>query len=103
MSSALVRQASSPGAWAIRNQFRARFDGMRVRAFIHVRQDDEAGIDRDAYYTVESISQHAGMREQVVGDLTRRMKSTARELKMWGLSEEERAVLFRDLALAMDS
>jgi len=84
------------------NRFRARFEGMRVRAFIHLRENVEGGIDRDAYYTVATISENPAMREQVVQDITRRMTSLAGELKMWRLDEAERAGLFERLARAME-
>jgi hypothetical protein len=83
------------------NRFRAQFEGMRVRAFIHVREDEQAEIERDAYFTVEAIAQHVGMREQVIGDITRRMASLASELAMWKLSDEEQADLFERLREAM--
>lgn len=84
------------------NRFRGKFDGMRVRAIIHVREDEENQIDKSAYYTVETISQHKGMRDQVVGDITRRMKSLASELKMWNLSHAEQGLLFDQLREAMN-
>ena len=59
------------------NRFRAKWDGMRVRAFIHIREDEEHGIDRDAYYSVEAISQNTSMRAQVVGEITKRMANLA--------------------------
>lgn len=84
------------------NRFRRQFEGMRVRAFIHVREDAEAGIDRDAYYTVETISNHTGMRDQVVADISGRMTRLAGELKLWRLTIDERAALFARLAQAME-
>src|SRR5687768_8929915 len=42
------------------NRFRATFDGMRVRAFIHVREDEQADIKDSAYMTVEAIAAHPG-------------------------------------------
>ena len=84
------------------NSFRAKFDGMRVRAFTHVQEDKDQGIDKSAYYTVEVISKHSGMRAQVVSDITRRMAVLASELKMWKLSEAERADLFRRLREAIE-
>ena len=83
------------------NRFRAKFEGMRVRAFIHVRENEEQGVKEDAYYTVESIAQHSGMREQIIGDVTRRMSSLAGELKMWRLGEAEQRALFDRLRVAM--
>jgi hypothetical protein len=85
------------------NKFRAVFEGMRVRAHIHIHEDAEAGIDESAYYTVEAITKHAGMRAQVIDDITRRMKMLASELKMWKLSAEEQAQLFQRLAEAINS
>lgn len=83
------------------NRFRGMFEGKRVRAFIHIRKDDEAGIDESAYFAVEDIAQHPGMREQVMDDIMRRMKMLASELKMWKLTPEEQAVLFERLREAM--
>ena len=75
---------------------------MRVRAFVHVHEDSEAGIDRSAYFTVEDIASHEGMRAQVVKDITSRMKVLASELAMWRLSEPEQMDLFAKLREAMD-
>lgn len=83
------------------NSFRAVFEGMRVRGFIHIRKDEETNIGESGYVHVEAITQHSGMRAQVVGDITRRMRMLASELKMWKLTAEERADLFRRLAEAM--
>lgn len=80
------------------NSFRATFENKRVRAFIHVREDAEADIPRDAYFTVESIARHDGMRQQVIADVVRRMASLAAELRMWNLTDEEQRVLFARLA-----
>ena len=84
------------------NRFRAMFDGMRVRAFIHIREDAEAGIDRDAYYTVETIAKHEGMRAQVLADISRRMVGLASETKMWKLDTTEQDQLFDRLREAME-
>lgn len=83
------------------NSFRAKFEGMRVRAFIHIREDEDQGIDRDAYYTVETIAHHDGMREQVVANITTRMTGLANELRLWRLSPHERDTLFTRLNEAM--
>jgi len=84
------------------NRFRAQLDGMRMRAFIHVREDEKRGVDAAAYYTVESISKHRGMREQVVADVMKRMESLASELRMWNLTRSERSALFVRLEAALD-
>jgi hypothetical protein len=84
------------------NRFRARFEGMRVRAFIHVREDLDQGIEQGAYYAVETIAQHPGMREQVINDITKRMTSLGTELQMWRLSDTEREVIFEKLRAAMN-
>ena len=84
------------------NSFRAMFDGMRVRALIHVSEDADADITQSGYVTVEAISQHAGMRAQVIDDITRRMKMLANELKMWRITPKEQAALFERLAEAMN-
>ena len=84
------------------NSFRAQFEGMRVRAIIHIGEDEEQGIDRGGYYAIETISAHQGMRDQVVGDISRRMAVLASELKMWRLTEPERADLFERLRAAME-
>jgi hypothetical protein len=83
------------------NRFRGMFDKMRVRAFIHVKADADADIDRSAYFTVEAIAEHPGMRDQVVRDIVRRMKTLASELAMWKLSDAEQAIIFSDLRAAM--
>lgn len=83
------------------NRFRSMFEGMRVRAYIHIHEDAEAGIETSEYVNIETITQHPGMRAQVIEDITRRMKMLARELKLWKLNPEEQAALFRRLAEAM--
>lgn len=83
------------------NRFRAVFEGMRIRAFIHVHEDAEAGIEYSAYETIETITQHPGMRAQVIDDITRRMQNLARELQLWKLTDSEQAALFQRLAEAM--
>lgn len=83
------------------NRFRGVFDNMRVRGIIHIHEDESAGIPESAYVTVEKISQHAGMRAQVVADITKRMTVLASELKMWDLTTQERSELFRKLDEAL--
>lgn len=84
------------------NRFRGVFEKMRVRAFIHVHEDNEAGIGRSAYFTVESIAADPAMRDQVVKDISRRMKVLASELAMWKLSAAEQAAIFAELSEAMN-
>lgn len=84
------------------NRFRAMFDGMRVRAFIHISEDEQAGIDESGYVTVEGIAAHPGMRAQVIDDIVRRMKMLASELAMWQLEAGEQAAIFQQLADAMN-
>lgn len=83
------------------NRFRAKFEGMRVRAFIHVDADEDAGIENSAYYTVKTIANHDGMRAQVIQDITRRMAGLASELKMWNLTEREQGELFDRMSNAL--
>lgn len=83
------------------NSFRGMFEKMRVRAFIHVREDADAEIAESGYVTTEHISQHPGMRAQVIDDITRRMRTLASELQMWKLTEDERAKIIAQLAEAM--
>ncbi len=83
------------------NSFRKVFEGMRVRAYIHVHEDTEAGIDASEYVTVEAIAKHEGMRAQVIDDIQRRMKMLASELRLWKLTEAEQSALFDRLAEAM--
>jgi hypothetical protein len=83
------------------NSFRAKFDGMRVRAFIHVHKDEDTDIPESAYFTVESIAAHPGMREQVMKDITNRMKALASELAMWKLTHDEQSELFARLRDAL--
>jgi len=85
------------------NQFRGMFDKMRVRAFIHVREDADALIERSSYVSVEDIAAHPGMREQVIADIAKRMKTLASELRMWKLSSQEQADLFGQLREALSS
>lgn len=83
------------------NRFRAQFEGMRVRAHIHINADAEAGIEESAYYGIEAITEHPGMRAQVIDDITRRMKMLASELRLWKLTPEEQAELFDRLKAEM--
>ena len=83
------------------NRFRIKFEGMRVRAFIHVHDDEEAGIEESGYYTVEKIAKHEGMRAQVIKDITQRMAGLAGELKMWKLSDAEQEDLFARVRAGM--
>ena len=83
------------------NRFRQVFEGMRIRAFIHISEDASAGIDASAYVDIETIAAHAGMRAQVIEDIGRRMRMLASELRMWKLSRDEQAALFARLAEAM--
>jgi hypothetical protein len=85
------------------NRFRQMFEGMRVRAFIHIHADESAGIEESAYFGVEAITQHPGMRAQVIDDITRRMRMLASELKLWKLTPAEQAALFSRLADAMNA
>lgn len=82
-------------------RFRAKFEGMRVRAMIHIHEDPAAGIEESAYFGIEAITQHPGMRAQVIEDLTRRMKMLASELRLWKLTPDEQAALFHRLSEAM--
>lgn len=83
------------------NHFRTMFEGMRIRAHIHIHEDAEADIQQSAYFGVEAITQHAGMRAQVIDDIQRRMKMLASELKLWKLTPQEQAELFQRLSEAM--
>lgn len=84
------------------NRFRQVFEGMRVRAFIHIQEDADAEIEASGYVNIESITQHAGMRAQVIEDIVRRMKMLASELRLWKLTPKEQAALFARLAEAMN-
>lgn len=83
------------------NSFRTYFEKMRVRGFIHVREDAKANIAETAYVSVETITQHRGMREQVVADIIRRVEMLTSELRMWKLTPTERAHFFERLAKAL--
>jgi hypothetical protein len=83
------------------NRWRGMFDGMRVRGFIRIVKDIDAGIPKSAYFGVAQIAEHPGMRAQVIEDVTRRLKNLASELRMWHLSDEEQAAIFARLAEAM--
>lgn len=74
---------------------------MRVRAFIHLKEDPGHSIDESAYYSVEEIAGHSGMRAVVITELAKRMANLASELKMWKLSDQEQAELFHRLREAM--
>lgn len=83
------------------NSFRSKIDRMRVRAFIHVREDSKAEIPESGYMTVEAIAEHPGMRAQVISDITRRMRVLASELRLWKLSAAEQQAIFDQLTEAM--
>lgn len=80
------------------NHFRAKFDGLRVRAFINVPEQD--GQER-AYYCVQEITKNESLRALVVADITKRMANLAKELRMWKLSEAERTRIILQLEEAM--
>lgn len=84
------------------NSFRTMFEKMRVRGFIHIREDSQADIEKDAYVSVETITQHQGMRQQVISDIVRRIEMLASELRMWKLTPQERQQFFERLAKALD-
>lgn len=84
------------------NRFRRQFDGMRVRAFIHIREEEGTDIQKDAYYSIEAIAANPDMRAQVIADVTKRMMRLAGELKMWKLPEHEQLDLFERLREAMN-
>jgi hypothetical protein len=83
------------------SSFRATFNGYRVRAFISVGKNPEAGIERRGYRAVEEIADNPHMRQMVIDSLTARMANLASELKMWELSRKEQEKLFVRLREAM--
>jgi len=83
------------------NSFRGVFNRMRVRKFQFVPGGEETGRADGAYLDTETISQDAKLREWAIGDLTRRLKSTASELRFWKLTEEERLTIMRQLDEAL--
>ena len=83
------------------NAFRSTTDGMRMRAFVHIHEDEEAGVTQSGYVSIEAIARDVSMREQVVSDITRRMATLASELRMWNLSPSEQATLFERLRVAI--
>ncbi len=83
------------------NHFRAQFENMRVRAIIHIHEDAEADIEKSGYFGIEAIAEHPGMRQQVITDVTRRMRMLAGELKLWKLTPEEQSALFHRLSEVM--
>jgi len=84
------------------NSFRATFENMRVRGFIHIRKNADAEIDESAYVDVETITQHQGMRAQVVADIMRRIEMLTSELRMWKLTPQERDEFFERLNKALE-
>lgn len=84
------------------NSFRTYFEKMRVRGFIHVRKDEEADINEAAYVSVETITQHRGMRVQVIADIIRRIEMLTSELRMWKLTQTERTQFFERLAAVLE-
>jgi hypothetical protein len=83
------------------NRFRAVFDKMRVRCFIHIREDAKAGIDRSAYQSTQTIIEDDGMRAQVIRDIKKRMTSLASELAFWKLTPAEQVEILEALQFAM--
>jgi hypothetical protein len=100
---AAARGRRAPGVLLLKI-LRGVFDKMRIRALIHVREDADAvlAIEASGYFPVEMIADHPGMRAQVISDLVRRMKVLASELRLWKLTREEQAVMFRQLAEVID-
>lgn len=72
------------------NRWRGQFENMLLKKFTHVRKDEEADIETSAYFTSETISNHPGMRAQVIADIVKRGKRLASQLKFWKLSDAER-------------
>lgn len=83
------------------NKFRARFENMRVRCFIHVREDEKAGIERSAYQSTQTIVEDEGMRAQVIRDIKKRMTTLASELAFWKLTASEQVEILEALQFAM--
>ena len=85
------------------NRFRIFLNGVRVRAFINVHLDENGAVSDGAYYPVEVIAESPPLRARVIEDLTRRLASVAKELKMWRLDRAEQQGLFRRLRKAMEA
>lgn len=83
------------------NSFRGIFEGKRVRAYIHINEDEAEGIAESGYVHVRDIAANRSMREQVIADISRRMRMLASELAMWKLSAKEQKALFAQLEEAM--
>lgn len=83
------------------NKFRTKINGFRVRSFIHFDENEEMGI-QDGYVHIEEISANPTMRQAVIRDITKRMANLAAELKLWKLSEDERADILKRVSAAME-
>jgi len=79
------------------NRFRWNIGGLRVRSFINMSENKDEGIDERSYVSTETISENKKLRDIVIGDITRRMKSLASELKMWNLTDNEREAIFAQI------
>lgn len=78
------------------NRFRAKFDGMRIRAFINLPDPDSTEKSR-SYYPIQAITENLDMRQAVIHDLTRRITSLTSELRLWNLSASERQSIITSL------
>lgn len=83
------------------NHFDTMFKGMRARAFYHLPRDPAAGVEERQYVPVEKVVESAALRDIVVGQLTRRMKTIAAELKFWELGPEEQQEVLREVRYAL--
>lgn len=85
------------------NHFSVMFQGLRARAFYNLLEDEAAGIKEQAYFSVEKIAESESMRTIIIGQLTRRMRTVAAELKFWDLSLDEQQAVLREIRVALGS
>lgn len=83
------------------NTMRHKINNMRVRSYMAVRVESETGKTKRAYVSSQTVSLNEGLREQVLADLTKRMKSLASELRLWKLTERERQRILDELREAI--
>jgi len=83
------------------NHFSVMFQGLRARAFYNLPEDEAAGITERAYFSAEQIAESESMRAIVIGQLIRRMRTVAAELRFWELSLTEQQSVLREVRLAL--
>jgi hypothetical protein len=81
--------------------FRSVINGMSVKVFRAIPANEAAGVEERTYFSTDTISQRADLRQIVIEDLTKRLLRMGSELKFWKLDETERQVILKALEAEM--